>query len=80
MLTYKDERTQGGGGGGQGQPSGNQGGGFLKRAANKSRGNKAKRQWGIHTQGVAKAVVDNLVVVGEEYKGLDGADANGWMG
>jgi len=29
---------------------------------------------------VAKAVVEHLVVVGGEHKGLDEADANGWMG
>jgi hypothetical protein len=79
MLTDEDVWvTQGGGGGGQGQVAGSQGGGLLKRAANKSR-NQMKEQREIHTQVVARAVVEHLVVVAE-HKSLDGAGADGWMG
>lgn len=72
--------SQGGGGGGQGQSGGSQGGGSLKRRVNMCCGNKVKEQGEILTLAVAKVAVEHLVVVEEEHKGLDGADANGCMG
>ena len=81
ICTYEDVSVnQEGGGGGQGQSGGNQSGGSLKRTVNMCHANKVKEQRKILTLAVAMVAVEHLVVVGEEHKGLDVADANGCMG